>query len=330
MRRSFVPRPGRSLGRPLLTCALACASVAVLYLAGGCDAITNAKGSLDNAKGQADDAKGQSDSTKDQVKQARGGKGGGGGGDDAAAGDDDTRLTAKDAPVNSPISDSVDFKKDRYDWRKVTFAGKSGIATFELHWDEPSANLDIDVYNQFGDNVGKSPPKLEGQQIKRVLVEVSPGLYYYRVSVPTKSDASIYTIEVKWKGQVVAPPPPAVAAAPPPPQAGAAGAASAAKPGAPGQPAAPVAFASDPTKLLGNIVTAYRDGSQWVFYLDKGSASGMRAGMSGTVLDGPDGDKLVDGASFSVSQVIDANKSIARSSYQKDLGKNTRFVVNLK
>ncbi len=302
----------------------ACALVLALT---GCDAITSAKGSLDNAKGQADDAKGQADQGKDQVKGAKGKKGGGGGGDDGAAGDDDTRLTAKDAPVNQPISDSVDFKKDRYDWRKVTFAGRPGIATFELHWDDEKSNLDIDIYNEFGDNVGKSPPRLEGQQVKRVLVQVQPGLYYYRVSVPGKVDASIYTIEVKWKGQVVAPAP-AVAAAPAPAPAPAAPAA--APQPVPGAPPAPTGFAADPTKLLGNIVTAYRDGSQWVFYIDKGSASGVRPGMSGSVLDGTDGDKLVDGAIFSISQVVDANKSIARSSYAKSLGKNKRIVLNLK
>ena len=100
------------------------ACVLATALTSGCAALTSAKGSVDSAKGQADDAKGQADQGKDQVKGAKGQKGGGG--DDGAAGDDDTRLTAKDAPVNAPISDSVDFKKDRYDWRKVTFAGRPG------------------------------------------------------------------------------------------------------------------------------------------------------------------------------------------------------------
>jgi hypothetical protein len=92
----------------------------------------------------------------------------------------------------------------------------------------------------------------------------------------------------------------------------------------------PVPLASDPTKLLASIVQLHREGSTLVLYLDKGSSAKVREGMTGQILDGPDGDKLLDGATFSVTQVIDGSKSIAQSSYAKPTGKNKRVVLNLK
>ena len=66
-------------------------------------------------------------------------------------------------------------------------------------------------------------------------------------------------------------------------------------------------------------------------YLDKGSSDQLRAGMMGTILDGPEGDKPFEGGSFSIAQVIGGSKSIAKSTtLQKSLGKNKRIVVNLK
>jgi hypothetical protein len=82
--------------------------------------------------------------------------------------------------------------------------------------------------------------------------------------------------------------------------------------------------------VLGRIVSAYRDGAGWVLQLDKGASAKLRSGMSGNILDGADGDKLVDGANFTIAQVVSADKSIARSSMAKPLGANKRFVVNLK
>jgi hypothetical protein len=66
-----------------------------------------------------------------------------------------------------------------------------------------------------------------------------------------------------------------------------------------------------------------------VLYLDQGGAAGIKPGMTGAVLDGADGDKPLDGGSFTISQVVDKSKSIARSPLAK-LGKNKRVVINLK
>jgi hypothetical protein len=295
--------------------------------AGAQDTASQTKGGLDSTKGMIDDTKGQVQAEKDKKAKADEEKRKLESGE---ADEDGSRLKAKEAPINQAIDDSVDFKKyDRNDWRKFQLEGKAGILTVELHWDDEKSNIDVDVYDTDGVNVGKSPPKLEGQQHKRVLVEVpQPGLYYVRISAPTDKDASIYTLRVKWGGKsklsppVVAQTPPATPPAtppgtPPPP------------PGTPPPPAAPVPFASDPTKVLGKIVTAYKEGSTWTLLLDQGSGKKIRAGMSGSVLDGPDGDKLLDGATFTITNVMASNKSEAHAGLSKPLGKNNRFVVNL-
>jgi hypothetical protein len=297
---------------------------------GGCAALTSAKGTADSAKGTADDAKGQKDSAqgavKDEKDKAKGGDGKGGGGDAAGP----TRLEATDGQINVPISDKIDIKKNKQnDWRKFALAGKPGqFATFELHWDTEEANLDIDVFDKFGVNVGKSPRRIEGQSSKKVLLRIDdPGLYYVRVSGPAKSDSSIYTMMVKYNGPVVAAAPAAPAPAPAPAPAAAA-AAPAPAPCPPGQncPAPP-----DPNKVYGTIVSIVRENGATTLYLDKGSADQLRAGMMGMILDGPEGDKPFEGGSFSISQVLGGSKSVARSStLQKQLGKNKRIVVNLK
>jgi hypothetical protein len=103
----------------------------------------------------------------------------------------------------------------------------------------------------------------------------------------------------------------------------------------PGQPCPPGATcpppAPDPNKVIAAIVSVAREGSTVTLYLDKGASAGFKVGMSGTVLDGPDGDKPLDGGTFAISQVVGATKAIARSTtLQKPLGKNKRVMVNLK
>jgi hypothetical protein len=322
---------------------------------GACGTLTSVKGGLDTAKSTADDAKSQKDAAKSQVDdekaKAMAGKNGGGDGGAGPAGP--SRLEATDAPANQPISDKIDYKKGKInDWRKFQLVGgKPGeIATFILHWDDETANLDLDIYDQFGVKIGKSPPRLEGQSSKKILVRIDdPGMYYVKVSGPTKTDSSIYTMEVKWKGAPKPAAPAAPAAAPtqqaaanPPPPGTAPAAAAAAPPcptgmtcPPPGQPCPPGATCPpppvDPNKVFCDIVSVAREGSTVTLYLDKGSSAGFKVGMLGTILDGPDGEKPLDGGAFSISQVVGSSKSIARSTtLQKQLGKNRRVVVNLK
>ena len=312
--------------------AIVCFGVGLQLMVGGCAALTGVKGGADAVKGAADDAKSQKDSAsatvKDEKDKAKGDKAAGGA--EAPAGP--TRLEATDGPINAPINDKIDVKKQKQnDWRKFQLLGKPGIATFELHWDEDGANLDIDIYDKFGVKIGKSPPRLEGQSSKKILVQIEdPGVYYVKVSGPTKSDNSIYTMMVKWKGPAAPPPSQTAAAAPAPAAAPVAAPAAAAAP-APCPPGQNCPTPPDPNKVYGTIVSMVREGSTVTLYLDKGSGDQLRSGMAGTVLDGPEGDKPFEGGSFAIAQVVGSSKSIAKTTtLQKPLGKNKRIVVNLK
>src|SRR5262249_47164752 len=159
------------------------------------------------------------------------------------------------------------------DWRKFNLKGKKGVATFEVHWDNDKADITMDVYNSFGDLVGKSPRKLQDTSAKRVLISVdeTPALFYVKVAAPNKADKTIYTLKVLWEGEkadksaggdaqaATAPPPANPPPANPPPGTPPPGGQPGAAPGAPGAPPAPIPFAQDPSKVLAKIVTAYRD-----------------------------------------------------------------------
>ena len=82
--------------------------------------------------------------------------------------------------------------------------------------------------------------------------------------------------------------------------------------------------------MLGKIVSAYRDGGGWMLQIDKGAGQKIRAGLTGNILDGDDGDKLVDGGSLTIAQVVGDSKALARCPMSKPLGKNKRIVINLK
>ena len=287
----------------------------------GCAGLAAVQAGGDQLKGAADQAKGQADAAKGGAAKKDG------------EDDDGDRLKAKPAPINAPLDDSLNFKKgDKVDWRKVELKGKPGVATIELHWDNEAANIDVDVFDKFGTLIGKNPPRLEGQQVKKILVQIDdPAIYYVRVQAATAKDESIYTLAIKWKGPGGAPkedaPPPA---ATPAPVAGPTPTPAPATPATPATPPPPVPLAQDPTKLLAKIVQGFREGSATQLYIDKGTANGVKAGMSGSILEGPEGDKLLEGGTFSINKVLDGKKSVASTNFSKPLGKNNRVVINLK
>ncbi len=281
-------------------------------------------GAVQQGTGAADQATGLVDKGKDVL----GGKKKHGP-DAEGPGDDDDRLHAKEAQINTPLDDKVDFKKlDKEDWRKFQLQGKPGVATFELFWDNDKAELEVDVFDAFGVNVGRSPPRLDGQSVKRILISVGkPSLYYCRVRATADKDRSIYTLNVKWAG-----PPVVVAQNPPPhtdPPVDKTGGTAVGKTDPPPGPIVPPSILNDPNRLQASIISAYRDGSGWVLYLDKGSSQKVRQGQSGVILEGPDGEKLVDKGDFTISQVVDGGKCIARTNLNKPPGKNKRVLITV-
>jgi hypothetical protein len=290
----------------------------------GCSALQAAQGGVQTGmsgvqQGQqtGDQLKGVGTSAKDLLTGKKD--------DPEGKGEDDDRLHAKEGAINTPLDDKLDNKKgDREDWRKFQLQGKPGVATFELFWDDEKSNLDIDVFDAFGVNIGRSPPRMEGQSVRRILVQITRmGTYYVRVKAPSEKDHSIYTLNVRWAG-------PPVVAQTPPPQQNPNPPAQAVNPNQTATPTAPVTLLTDPNKLQGNIISAYRDGPGWVLYIDKGSSQKVHQGMTGVILEGPEGEKLVDHGDFSISQVVDGNKSIARTNLKNPPGKNKRVVLNLR
>jgi hypothetical protein len=81
------------------------------------------------------------------------------------------------------------------------------------------------------------------------------------------------------------------------------------------------------------IVGSYRDGDgSMVLYLDRGSGQKLKPGMKGHVLQGADGDNLLDGGEFKIHQIVDSTKCIAKIPKfgLASLGaKNTRAVIHL-
>ena len=305
-------------------CAIAIAAgMGVGVAVCGCSAMSAAQGGVQTgmggvqqAQGTGGQLKGMGESAKDVLtgkKAEADGKG-----------DDDDRLHAKESAINTPLNDKLDNKKgDREDWRKFELQGKSGVATFELFWDDEKANLDLDVFDAFGVNIGRNPPRMEGQSVRRILVPIQRlGTYYVRVKAPGEKDKSIYTLNVRWAG------PPVVAQVQPPPATNPP--VAPVQPTQPGTPPVPVTLLTDPNKLLGTVISAYRDGPGWVLYIDKGSSQKVHQGMSGVMLEGPEGEKLLDHGDFTVSQVVDGNKSIARTNLKNPPGKNKRVVLNLR
>src|SRR5260370_31932615 len=78
-------------------------------------------------------------------------------------------------------------------------------------------------------------------------------------------------------------------------------------------------------KVMARVVSAYREGSGLMMYIDKGSAAGIRVGNTGSVLNG-DGDDALDGGELRIVKVLDANKCVGQAGL-RSLGKNNRVTI---
>lgn len=309
--------------------------------------VSDTKGMVSGVEGTAQGIKGDVDTKKKQIDELRGKKDGGGGGDPDS---DGKRSQAKEAKPNEPITDNLDPPKgDAVDWRYFDLGGKAGRLVVEIHWDDESAILNLDVFDSLGANIATSAGK-EGVQALRTISQIDQPQRIY-VKVAAAKGSTDYTFVVKWAGGPAAvaggggggggnvPPPSPPPPPPPAPVNGGGGgqvpnpiANNAGPPPVGGMPpavgAGPVAPpADDPTHPRAKIVQSYREGSDLILYLDKGSASQIKSGMTGAILEG-DTEKLLDGGLIRISKVVDATHSIAKASITK-VGKNTKVVINL-
>lgn len=82
----------------------------------------------------------------------------------------------------------------------------------------------------------------------------------------------------------------------------------------------------DDSMIMGQVIRTWRegDGSKLMLVLDKGSLAGVKNGMKGAILVGPEGMQTLPGATFVVT---DALVALAQMQYDKPLGENRRYVI---
>ncbi|HEY2744857.1 MAG TPA: PPC domain-containing protein [Polyangia bacterium] len=247
---------------------------------------------------------------------------------DARSGPDGKRSMATHLDLNKPHTDDVSYQnQDRTDWYVVDLKGKPAqpVLTIVLHWDNANSDLNVDVFDGLGGQISASPVRGKGETQKTLYTPIpQPGAYYVRVTAPGKMDGSVYSMEAQWQepsAVVVAPPPP------PPPVEEKPVAEEKPHHHATHEPREPHEKPSGES-IEARVVSAYREGSALMMYIDKGSSAGIKPGDSGVVLQGSGGEDAVDGGTFRVVKVIDANKCVGSSSLHS-LGKNNRVAITL-
>lgn len=245
---------------------------------------------------------------------------------DARSGADAKRSSANKLPINKPHTDEVSFaNQDRTDWYEVDLEGKPGVLTTLINWDNANSDVNIDVFDAFGAQIAASPVRGKGEKQKKLFTQIDkPGIYYIRVTAPTRADGTVYTMEAQWEE----PPPQVVAPTPAP--------APAPEPVVEDkpkhrervrEPREPRERPSGET-VEARVVSVYREGANLMMYIDKGSAAGIRPGDTGSILDGSGGEEAMSGGQFRVIKVIDANKCVGQASL-RSLGKNNRVAITL-
>ena len=243
---------------------------------------------------------------------------------DARSGPDQKRSTAQKVDLNKPHTDEVSYaNQDKTDWYEVELKGQAGVLTTLINWDNANSDVNIDVFDAFGAQIAASPVRGKGEKNKKLFTQIDkPGTYYIRVTAPTKVDGTVYTMEAQWQEPaavaVTAPPPPRDE--PPPPE-------DKPKHHATHEPREPREKPAGET-IQARVVSAYREGAALMLYIDKGSAAGIKPGDAGVVLSGAGGEDALDGGTFKVVKVIDANKCVGSAS-MRSLGKNNRVAITL-
>ena len=237
---------------------------------------------------------------------------------DKKSGPDGKRSGAQVLRTNKSRTDEVSYaNQDRTDWYVVTLKGPPNVLATEINWDNAKSDLMVDVFDEFGKQVSASPTRAPGSTQKTLLTQIDhPSVFYIRVSAPKPDDGSVYTMEAKWD---TPPEPPAEVSVVPVPV----------REPKPKRREDPPREKPAQETIQGHIVSAYREGGQLTIHIDKGSAAGVKVGMSGAILSGPSGEESLSGGAFKVVQVLDEKKSVAKSSIGS-IGKNTRVAITVR
>lgn len=241
---------------------------------------------------------------------------------DTNSGPDAKRGGAKLMYINKPETDSVSWPKLlRTKWKRldISVPGTQNILDCELRIDNTGADLNIDVFNSLGTQIGFSPGPAPNK-LKKLAVQIDElGTYFVRIQAAQPKDESDFSAICAWEEKVEAPTP-----TPGPKQ-------PRTRPSKPDAPAAKEETLEEKAEkgTEGRIIQFTREGDKSVLVIDKGSNAGVRTGTEGTVLAGKSGREPLAGGTFRITKVIDDGKSQAESNV-KSIGKNNRAVLFLK
>ena len=238
---------------------------------------------------------------------------------DFESGSDFRRSGARAMPINTPVTDSVNYDKgDQTDWKALELKGKPGVLSIEAHWDNAASDLSVDVFDSLGTQIASSP-QASGTPEKKMVVQIEqPGVFYLRMQAPRAHDNTDYTLVARWD-----------------------------EPGdeAPAPTARKEEHKREPRPMVhreprkksgggrpeygvqGRIVSTYHEGASTVLFLDKGAAASVAEGQGGWILEGPSGASPLEGGNFTITKVVDDSRSVAKTSL-KSVGKNTRVSIN--
>lgn len=240
---------------------------------------------------------------------------------DANGGPEAQRSGARPLPLGRALTDSVSWPKlMRTKWKAVEVdrIGRVSILDCQLAVDRPEVDLDIDLFDTIGKQIGFSPAGPAPGGSKRLAVPVSQaGTYFVRVRAARPQDESDFSLRCEFEANAARTPPQQPET---PTEAADGGAAPDLAPAtAPGELAADAG-------VEGRVLGAYREGEFLVLQLNKGSAAGVRVGMKGKLLEGRSGRKVLEGGDFEVVQVVGPTGAIARARLPQ-LGANVRAVI---
>lgn len=237
---------------------------------------------------------------------------------DTNSGPDAKRGGAKLMYINKAETDSVSWPKLlRTKWKRIDIQvpGVQNILDCELRIDNTGADINIDVFNSLGTQIGFSPGPAPNK-LKKLAVQIDElGTYFVRVQAAQPKDESDWSVICAWEEQTAPPDPSA------PPVKGPRH--THVKPPV----VKPETFQDKVDNgTEGRILSSFREGGQTMLLIDKGAGAGVREGTEGTVLEGKSGRQILEGGGFKVVQVLDDSRCKAVSSVRA-IGKNNRIVL---
>jgi hypothetical protein len=219
-------------------------------------------------------------------------------------------------------TDSVSWPKLlRTKWKRFELAtpGAQNILDCQLNIDTTGMDLNIDIFNSIGTQIGFSPGPAPNK-VKKLAVPIEElGTYFVRVQAAQGKDESDFTVFCAWDERINEP-----EVVPEKPD----------KPDKPRRPRHSTPKPEKPADTLeerlargveGRILQAYNEGGVMKLNLDKGSAARITVGTEGQILVGKSGLEPLNGGSFRVVRVIDETRCVAESNI-RSVGRNNRVV----